>query len=952
MTRLPSRVAVLLALLLLPAATSLGAGGGTLDPSFDGDGKLVVDATDAAAVAVRADGKIAVAGGGGNGFSVVLLNPDGSLDTAFGGDGKVEVVVASVNDSATAVVFDASGRIVVAGIAQADFAVARLNPDGTLDTSFAGDGTQQVTIVPGGFDLAHALAIDGAGRILIGGSSDLGLGGLHDFALIRLTATGALDTSFGGDGIVTTAFGAFGEEIRGVVVQPDGKIVAGGEAYVSNWDFGFARYLEDGSLDATFDGDGRTTVDFGSQDRPGGIALAGGGKIVAGGYSGPCCTDDFVAARLNVDGSLDPSFGGDGRSDRVDLGGRDLAYDLVVDPSDRVVLVGSKEAAGDFDWGIVRFAADGTLDTGFATNGIAPSPFATGFARAYGAALQTDGKFVVAGPAQEGVADGAGVVRYLSDAANSAPTASFTVTPSSGTTATSFAFDGTGSSDPDGDALTYAWAFGDGATATGATATHTYAVPGTYTATLTVDDGRGGTNATTRSVTVSSLPPANRSPAASFTVTPASGTTATSFSFDGSASSDPDGDALTYAWAFGDGSSGSGATAAHTYAAPGTYTATLTVDDGRGESDSTSRAVAVTAPPTGSPPPSGNRPPIASFEATLASAGGASTFAAAGSSDPDGDSLVFSWSFGDGGSASGSSVSHVYATPGTYTVQLTVADGRGGSATATKTIAISEPEQFVLSVRKVGGGRGAVRADGGLNCGTVCSATYPARTIVILQAVPAPGFTFRGWSGGCSGAGSTCQVTVAAATSATARFEPRRAFDPYSLVVGPHGGGAVATWEWGLSGAPIDCGRICADQFRRNSFVRLVAVPKYGFRFAGWRGACAGQGSWCRLQLSAARVTTPRFLPKPVTLTVTKSGEGKVATWEWGLDDRPVDCGNACSRRFQEGAGVRLTAVAAPGFELAGWSGACAGQGAWCSLVMGGPRETHATFVARAGTTG
>jgi hypothetical protein len=222
----------------------------------------------------------------------------------------------------------------------------------------------------------------------------------------------------------------------------------------------------------------------------------------------------------------------------------------------------------------------------------------------------------------------------------------------------------------------------------------------------------------------------------------------------------------------------------------------------------------------------------------------------------------------------------------------------------------------------------------------------------VLQAVPARGFSFRGWSGACRGLGSTCTLTVRGAQSVTARFEPRRRTDPLTLVVDWRAGGAVATWEWGIDGAPVDCGKVCANQFRRDSFVRLVAVPRSGFDFAGWTGDCAGQGAWCRLQLSAPRATAARFVPRPVTLAVTRSGEGTVATWHWSLDGKPIDCGSACTKRFQEGSQVRLAAVPATGFVFAGWTGACAGQGSWCALTLGGPQATQATFVSRQGASG
>jgi PKD repeat protein len=147
---------------------------------------------------------------------------------------------------------------------------------------------------------------------------------------------------------------------------------------------------------------------------------------------------------------------------------------------------------------------------------------------------------------------------------------------------------------------------------------------------------------------------------------------------DGSASADPDGQALSYAWSFGDGASALGKTASHAYAAAGTYTVALSVSDGS-LSSATSKPVAVAAP---------NRAPTASFTAAASQLNAAVD--ASASSDPDGDALAYAWTFGDGASASGKTASHAYSTGGTYTVALSVSDGKS-TATATRSVTTSGP---------------------------------------------------------------------------------------------------------------------------------------------------------------------------------------------------------------------------------------------------------------------
>ncbi|HUR61129.1 MAG TPA: PKD domain-containing protein [Candidatus Thermoplasmatota archaeon] len=249
---------------------------------------------------------------------------------------------------------------------------------------------------------------------------------------------------------------------------------------------------------------------------------------------------------------------------------------------------------------------------------------------------------------------------------NAPPVAAFTATADGLTVR----LDATTSADPDGDAVSQAWTFGDGTTGTGATATHAYAQAGTYDVVLTVSDGQL-TASTTQAVAV--VRP-NAAPTAAFEAT-ASGL---SVAVDASGSVDPDGDALSYAWAFSDGATATGATATHAYAQAGTYDVALTVSDG-------SLAASVPHPVTVVRP---NAAPLAAFAATAADL--RVTVDAAASSDPDGDALSYAWAFGDGSTGSGAQATHAYAAAGTYTVQLTVLDGKL-SAVAARSVTVTAP---------------------------------------------------------------------------------------------------------------------------------------------------------------------------------------------------------------------------------------------------------------------
>jgi PKD repeat protein len=167
---------------------------------------------------------------------------------------------------------------------------------------------------------------------------------------------------------------------------------------------------------------------------------------------------------------------------------------------------------------------------------------------------------------------------------------------------------------------------------------------------------------------------ANQAPTASFT----SSANDLKADFDASASSDPDGSIASYAWQFGDGDTSSAQKPSHTYAAAGTYTVALTVTDDKGASATVTRTVTVTRP--------ANQLPAATF--TTSTAKLRATFDASGSSDPDGSIASYAWDFGDGGTGTGSTPSHLYGAPGTYTVGLTVTDDRGGASLVSKTVTV------------------------------------------------------------------------------------------------------------------------------------------------------------------------------------------------------------------------------------------------------------------------
>jgi len=274
----------------------------------------------------------------------------------------------------------------------------------------------------------------------------------------------------------------------------------------------------------------------------------------------------------------------------------------------------------------------------------------------------------------------------VAPAQNQSPTVTASRTPSGDvTTATDVVFSAAGS-DPDGDTLTYAWEFGDGGTSTEQNPTHRYTTPGTYTAKVTVSDGKGGTGETTLSVVVTQA--ANTPPTVTASRTPSGSVpSGTPVSFTASGS-DPDGDTLTYAWDFGDGNTSTSQNPTHTYAADGTYIATVTVSDGRGGTGSASVEVFV----------GGNLDPVVTIDRNPPGnqrVGVPIEFTAI-ASDPDGDPLTYEWDFGGDATATGRTPTHTFLTVANHTVTVTVSDGRGGSATATTNVNIQANRNPVI----------------------------------------------------------------------------------------------------------------------------------------------------------------------------------------------------------------------------------------------------------------
>jgi uncharacterized delta-60 repeat protein len=331
----------------------------------------------------------------------------GSLDPTFGSHGVV-VVKASPGGGrvydARAIALQPDKRIVVAGLATTQ--LARFNPNGSPDASFGEDGFVSAHVA------AYAMVLEKNGKIVIGG-----VGGHGQFALARFRGDGSPDTSFGTAGEVDTSIGA-GATLYALVVRPDGKIVAAGSASDgNNGEVALAQYKPDGSLDSTFGHGGTLMTDLCGDAYAAGVVIQPNGKIVAAGgvYYGPhpagCGHTGCAAAvlRYNPDGSLDPSFGTEGRA-LTHFEGCMQGYDVALAPHRRILVAGDAHA-----FALARYNADGSLDQSFGKSGKVVAGSALN-AFAVGVAIAPDGKIVAVGGAEpSGQEQGAALARFEHD---------------------------------------------------------------------------------------------------------------------------------------------------------------------------------------------------------------------------------------------------------------------------------------------------------------------------------------------------------------------------------------------------------------------------------------------------------------------------------------------------------------------------------------------------------
>ena len=440
--RLLVATAVVLSALALPTS-ALGAAGDP-DPSFDGDGQLTTafgttpfhPADSGNGAARLSTGEVYVAGTSEEEFALVRFTAAGALDTTFGGgDGIVitDISGSGSQDDGRAVSVDTvTGNVVVAGTIdngtdEGDFAVVRYTSSGALDSGFGGgDGIVTTDFAGGDADNASAVALLASGNVIVGGSTEDGLGD-NDFALASYTSAGVLDPAFDGDGgngngKVITDLGSNDDIISAVRITTGPKILVAGTtdpAGVDTGDFALARYnASTGVLDGTFDTDGKQTVSFsnvaGNGDGANALTTDTSDRILVAGQAGPG-NGDFAVARLDgTTGAPDNTFDTDGKQTVTSpgapptLNSQDICNAVAVQADGKIVLAGMEGSAEH--WMLTRLSDTGVVDSGFGTSGIVLTDFPLGvnFSAMATAVFVTATNIVAAGTGHENFA----VARY------------------------------------------------------------------------------------------------------------------------------------------------------------------------------------------------------------------------------------------------------------------------------------------------------------------------------------------------------------------------------------------------------------------------------------------------------------------------------------------------------------------------------------------------------------
>ncbi|WP_158638418.1 T9SS type A sorting domain-containing protein [Panacibacter ginsenosidivorans] len=404
---------------------------GTLDVTFGNAGKVITNLNGddyGSAVTVQPDSKILIGGTSNSNFALIRYNSDGSLDAHFGINGTVFTSFDTANSTSGARVISLQedGKILLVGATTGNsgrqLAIARYKTNGSLDSSFGVNG-KVVSNFSSGWT-GTGIAIQSDQKILITAYvTHLGAY-INSFALLRYNSTGILDSTFGINGIGEMILD-HDIPVYDVGIQSDGKIVvAGFNQFESSQhqvrdSIMLIRYKDNGLRDSSF-GDNGIALAYANSPYPAGLQLRvlEDDKIVVSGFSKDGINNSFAILRFNAAGSLDSTFGVDGiritklntsQDNSTDF---DNAYCLAIQDDGKIVQGGTTKGSSNIDFALIRYHANGNIDSSFGTNGFVVTPVGTNDDFAFATAIQPDNKIVLGGYSYNGTDNDYSVVRY------------------------------------------------------------------------------------------------------------------------------------------------------------------------------------------------------------------------------------------------------------------------------------------------------------------------------------------------------------------------------------------------------------------------------------------------------------------------------------------------------------------------------------------------------------
>ncbi len=351
----------------------------------------------------------------------------GSLDESFGEKGMVTTDFSGSRDFARSMAIDSNQDYIVVGTAlmnkNYDFALARYKPDGSLDLNF-GENGKVTTDFASNWDWAYAAVIDSKDRIIMGGSStavsSTGSSLSQHIALVRYRYDGSLDPSFGIGGKAMPFASGYQDFVNSIVIDKNHKIVIAGHIIDNNKSYSnflVARLNSDGTLDSSFGENGKVSTDInGLTDIAKSVFLDEAGNIIVVGSSfSKLGREDIAIVKYNADGSLDQSFGISGKISTDFNGQREYINTATIDKKGRIIVAGSLYTGKENLFLVLRYNPDGSLDQSFARGGVSITNLPGTSEGATGVLVDANSRIIATGYASQGGngGDNFALIRYL-----------------------------------------------------------------------------------------------------------------------------------------------------------------------------------------------------------------------------------------------------------------------------------------------------------------------------------------------------------------------------------------------------------------------------------------------------------------------------------------------------------------------------------------------------------